>query len=182
MFISFEGIDGSGKSTQVSLLTNYLSNLGYQVIATKEPTVQVSDDYDPVTLFLIYTVDRHFHINKLIAPALGAGKIVICDRYTDSTVAYQGYGMGVDLGRDKHKATLTPDITFWLDITPQLAIERQIARSHQEQDLPFLERVREGYLSLYTKNPNRIRRIDGSGAIDEVFNQIKATLIERLLF
>lgn len=181
MFISFEGIDGSGKSTQVLLLKNYLSNCGYKVIRTKEPTVQISDNYDPVSLFLVYTVDRHFHVNKLIAPALEAGNIVICDRFTDSTVAYQGYGMGVDLAHGKNEETLNPDITFWLDITPQQAIDRQISRSHQEQELAFLEQVRAGYLALYTKYPNRIRRIDGSGTIEEVFNQIKS-IIESILF
>ncbi|MEI4220315.1 MAG: dTMP kinase, partial [Candidatus Dasytiphilus stammeri] len=136
MFITFEGIDGSGKTTQSELLANYFKQIHGEnnVVLTREPGgtdfaekirgLLLKDNIDPISELLLLISMRHEHMKKLILPALLEGKIVICDRFIDSTIAYQGYGLGVDLSliRDLHKLVEIkyPDITFILDIDVQV--------------------------------------------------------------
>lgn len=182
-FLTFEGIDGSGKSTQSRLLETALRERGHRVIRTREPggspgaedirRLLVEGDPDrwsPETEILLFTAARRDHLEKTILPALSDGKIVICDRFADSTRVYQGAARGelaalVDelhdlmIGRD-------PDMTFVIDMDPAEALSRGLARGSgedrfEDMGLAFQERLREGFLELAEKSPSRFRVVDG---------------------
>lgn len=193
LFITFEGIDGCGKSTQIDMLAGALKGRGLDFIITREPggtrlgervrAILVSDASLGVAakteLFLIVAA-RAQHVTELISPALEAGRIVISDRYTDSTLAFQGYGRGLDLGmlREVNRfATdgLVPDLTILLDLEPELARARLTARpvggllgALDEEKPDFHARVRDGYLELADAEPSRIRAIDASQSAGDV--------------
>lgn len=204
-FITVEGSDGVGKSTQIHNIENYFLKLGYEVQLTREPggtrigdklrdiLLDVSnDEMNEMTEMLIYAASRAQHIKELIEPSLKKGKIVISDRYIDSSIAYQGYGRR--LGEDAVKIVneyasfgLIPDLTFWLDLDPELGRKRILSRSMiQDKDVTFdrieLEkndfhnRVREGYKEIARKNPERVHRIDASLKADEVWEEIELIL------
>lgn len=204
-FITVEGSDGVGKSTQIHNIENYFLKLGYEVQLTREPggtrigdklrdiLLDVSnDEMNEMTEMLIYAASRAQHIKELIEPSLKKGKIVISDRYIDSSIAYQGYGRR--LGEDAVKIVneyasfgLIPDLTFWLDLDPELGRKRILSRSIiQDKDVTFdrieLEkndfhnRVREGYKEIARKNPERVHRIDASLKADEVWEEIELIL------
>ncbi len=204
-FITVEGSDGVGKSTQIHNIENYFLKLGYEVQLTREPggtrigdklrdiLLDVSnDEMNEMTEMLIYAASRAQHIKELIEPSLKKGKIVISDRYIDSSIAYQGYGRR--LGEDAVKIVneyasfgLIPDLTFWLDLDPELGRKRILSRSIiQDKDVTFdrieLEkndfhnRVREGYKEISRKNPERVHRIDASLKADEVWEEIELIL------
>ena len=204
-FITVEGSDGVGKSTQIHNIENYFLKLGYEVQLTREPggtrigdklrdiLLDVSnDEMNEMTEMLIYAASRAQHIKELIEPSLKKGKIVISDRYIDSSIAYQGYGRR--LGEDVVKIVneyasfgLIPDLTFWLDLDPELGRKRILSRSIiQDKDVTFdrieLEkndfhnRVREGYKEIARKNPERVHRIDASLKADEVWEEIELIL------
>lgn len=204
-FITVEGSDGVGKSTQIHNIENYFLKLGYEVQLTREPggtsigdklrdiLLDVSnDEMNEMTEMLIYAASRAQHIKELIEPSLKKGKIVISDRYIDSSIAYQGYGRR--LGEDVVKIVneyasfgLIPDLTFWLDLDPELGRKRILSRSIiQDKDVTFdrieLEkndfhnRVREGYKEIARKNPERVHRIDASLKADDVWKEIELIL------
>lgn len=203
-FISIEGTDGSGKTTQIGKIVAYLENKGFSVVLTREPGgTPISEKIRNLLLdeknnalcdraeMLLYGAARAQHLQEKILPALAEGKIVLCDRFADSTIAYQGFGR--ELGMERVEAVnreatggVMPDITIYLDLAP----EKGIARKKQEDDhtldrleqekMEFHQRVYEGYQALWKKYPNRIRRIDADQGTEEVFLQIK-TEIDGLL-
>ncbi len=198
MFITFEGPEGSGKSTQLQRLGAFLSERGANVVMTKEPGgTPISDriraivldsasaGMDAWTEVLLYSASRRQHVVERIRPALARGATVLCDRYTDATIAYQGYGRLIDLGRLEQLnawATegLVPDLTLLFDITEEVGLARAHQRNaamdvdegrFEAEDLRFHRRVREGYLALATASPKRFQVIDGHGSIDDVFER-----------
>ncbi len=178
MFITFEGIDGSGKTTQSKLLANHFKQIHGEnnVVLTREPGgtdfaekirgVLLTNNIDPISELLLLISMRHEHMKKLILPALAEGKIVICDRFIDSTIAYQGYGFGVDLGliRDLHKLVEIkyPDITFILDIDVKVGLNRAKDKDkYEEMDVNFYNKVRKGFQEIAIKEPVRCSVITG---------------------
>ncbi len=192
--ITFEGLDGCGKSTQASLLSAYLEEKGMPVLVTREPGgPPISEKIrelilDPshremtrLTELFLYLASRSQHVIQVIMPALEKGFLVISERFTDSSVAYQGYGRGIDPEVVKglnRLAThgLSPQLTFVLDISPQLALERvegcRPKDRLESQNLEFYIRVREGYLAL-GREEKRINLIDGRREIEKVGEEIK---------
>ena len=210
MFITLEGIEGSGKTTQIDRLASFIEKSGAECITTRQPGGTVIGEnirsillnpsnhtLEPMTELLLYLADRAQHINEVIRPALKAGKTVICDRYFDATVAYQGFarGLSVELLLDLHRIlydNLKPDITLLLDLSPQLGLERawqQLNSGQREghesrfenEALTFHEKVRAGYLELARLEPQRFHVIDASPNADQVFAAIKKALAPLLM-
>ena len=201
MFISFEGIDKSGKSTQISLLVDYLKQKGYEVVQTCEPGGTRSGEkierilLEPSTkeisgiseLFL-YLADRAEHVEKIIKPALEKGKIIISDRFADATIAYQGHGRELDIPwiEELNKRVthgLSPDITFLLDISPDLAQKRSGSEGKdriENEKISFHQKVRQGYLKLAKRHPERIEVINGEGSVEEIQLTIRKILAKHL--
>ncbi|NDJ86765.1 MAG: dTMP kinase [Chloroflexi bacterium] len=203
MFISFEGLDGSGKTTQLHLLVDHLEANGYRTVVTREPGGTVIGDkirdilhdlnhteMDPRTELLLYTASRAQLVAQIIRPALEAGAIVLSDRFADSTLAYQGYGHGLDLdtlGFILGFATsgLKPDVTVYLDIDPKAGLERRLqgARNGEEwnrldaQKIDFHQRVYEGYQALIAAEPDRWLVIDATDSIEAVQFEIQRRLV-----
>ena len=197
-FISFEGIEGTGKSTQAKLLQQGLLGLGYEVILTEEPggtlislrirEILLSVDHTnmkPLTELLLYNAARAQHIEEVILPALNRGAVVITDRFTDSTFAYQGYGRGIDLDLlesiDKIATNgLRPDITMLLDLDVETGLKRNRRINKTDrlelEDVEFHQRVRKGYHELAAKEPDRIKLIDASGSIQEIQDKIVSVI------
>jgi dTMP kinase len=193
-FISFEGIEGTGKSTQAKLLQQRLLGAGHEVILTEEPggtlislrirEVLLSVDHTnmkPVTELLLYNAARAQHIEEVILPALNRGAVVITDRFTDSTFAYQGYGRGINMDLLESIdgiATngLRPDITILLDIDVETGLKRNRRINKTDrlelEDVEFHQRVRKGYQELAAKEPERIKSLDASGGIEELSDVI----------
>ncbi len=193
-FISFEGIDGSGKTTQLRRLENDLQARGLDVLATREPggtplgirlraaLLDAREQVDPLAELLLYAADRAQHVRTLVRPALEAGRIVLTDRYADATVAYQGAGRGFSpqlIAEVIRLATggLMPDITLVFDLPVQTGTSRTRRRAHQTQeadrldaeDIEFHELVRKAYLQLAAAEPQRVQVIDAGGSIDETY-------------
>ena len=206
MFITFEGPEGSGKTTQIHRVGAWYRGLGRECIVTKEPGGTPIGDrirailldsaaagMDAMTELLLYAASRRQHVVEVIAPAQERGMVVFCDRYTDATLAYQGYGRRLDLGRLQtlnQWATggLAPDLTLLFDIDEEAALARAHARNaemvvdegrFEAEDLRFHRRVREGYLALAQAEPRRFAIVDAHGTIDEVFARTIETLRER---
>lgn len=205
MFISFEGIEGSGKTTHAKHMAIFLREKGHECVITREPggtrigekirailLDPLSKDMDPLTELLLYTADRAQHIKEYILPLLSDGKMVLCDRYYDATLAYQGFarGLNVDLIEKMHHLlfeNLKPDITLLLDLPPEIGLKRaweQINNGNriseetrfEEERLSFHKRVREGYLELSRLEPERFRIIDASKKEHEVREEIRQIL------
>jgi dTMP kinase len=201
MFISLEGIDGSGKTTQINHMVKFLQDHRHNCVITREPggtrigekirailLDPESKDMDPLTELLLYTADRAQHIKEFVSPFLSAGKTVLCDRFYDATVVYQGFARGLDIGLiDKlHKLlfeNLKPDITILLDLPPEMGLSRawkQIKNGDREnvetrfekEKLSFHNKVRSGYLDLARLEPGRFRVIDASMDENQVRNEI----------
>ncbi|RLD13879.1 MAG: dTMP kinase [Caldiserica bacterium] len=196
-FITFEGIDGCGKSTQAKLLKKNLEGLGFGVFWTKEPggtdigekirdiLLKYDGDIDSLTEFLLFASDRNAHIKRIIEE-IGKGKIVISERFKDSSVAYQGYGGGVSISfiEKVHReiTLLDPDITFLLDISPRESLKRVKNMDRiEKRGTNFLERVRNGYLILSKMYPERIYVIDGSRSKEEIGEEIFSIVKRRVL-
>ena len=204
-FISFEGVDGSGKTTQLERLTARLRAAGRDPILAQEPggtrvgleirrllLDKASADLRPIPELLLYFASRAQNIAEVIAPALSQGRIVLADRFTDATVAYQGYGreLGESVVRDLERiacGSVRPDRTLWLDLDPREGVRRALAaKSGEEVDetrferenLTFYERVRAGYAAIASAEPRRVRRIDASGTSDDVAAAIDAALAD----
>ena len=192
-FITFEGIDGSGKSTQLRMLASELRLRGFDVLTTMEPGgtplgrrlreafLETEETVAPLAELLLFAADRAQHVNFLVKPALETGKIVISDRYADATAAYQGAGRGFEeqtINQVIMLATggLKPDLTLFFDISVGEAISRTNSRSGggerknrmDSETVEFYERVRRAYLQIAESEPGRFRVIDASGAISEV--------------
>lgn len=195
-FITLEGIDGSGKSTQLRLLAGDLRIKGFDVLTTFQPGgtplgrrlreafLETEEQVHPMAELLLFAADRAQHVHFLIKPALKEGKIVISDRYADATAAYQGAGRGLDEKIIKQIIKLAteglkPDLTLFFDIPVEKAILRAHMRAENEtkknrmdmETADFYERVRNAYLKIAQKEPRRFRVIDGRGSIDEVHQQ-----------
>ena len=194
LFITIEGTDGAGKSTQIELLKKYLEDRGKDVLVTREPggtpiSEKIRDiildrensEMSSITEALLYASSRAQHVSEKIKPALAEGKIVICDRFVDSSIAYQSVarGLSTKLIEDINKYAvdgLTPDITLYFDISPDEGIKRKknmhtLDRMENEKR-DFHLRVYEGYQGLLALYPERIKRIDASKDIDDVHRQV----------
>ena len=190
IFITFEGVDGAGKTTQVQRLA---TALGPDVVLTREPggtpvaerirdIFLTADGITPMAELLLIAAARAQHVEERIRPALESNQTVICDRFIDATVAYQGYRGGIDLAliqQLNHIATggLTPDITFILDLPPEVGLQRQQhGRTHRDrldkEPLDSHRKVREGYLSAAKAEPHRVKLIDATQSPDAVHSDI----------
>jgi dTMP kinase len=203
LFISFEGPDGSGKSTQADMLALTLRKQGMRVVETREPGgTPVGEQVrhvllapggapmTPLVMALLLSASRAQLVQDVIRPALDTGETVICDRYADSTLAYQGYGMGLDLDA---VATLTkiatqglrPALTVYVDVTPEVGLARIAARGGVDrldgETLEFHRRVRNGYLALMDQDRDRWIRIDGTQSPDRVHAEVVRAVHSRLL-
>ena len=194
-FITFEGIDGAGKSTHIAALQDWAVAHGREVVRTREPggsplaeqlrELVLHQPMDALSETLLMFAARRDHLRHCIQPALARGAVVLCDRFTDASFAYQGAGRGFDievlatLERWVH-ATRQPDLTLWFDIDPQLAARRRAAVREpdrfEQQDLHFYRRVREGYRQRRDADPGRFAVIDASPAAELVWQQIESTL------
>ncbi len=203
IFITVEGVDGSGKSTQVRIIGDYLKEKGYEPVLTKDPGGTFIGDLirnilldagnrgmHPLTEMLLFTASRVQLVMEVIKPALEEGKAVICDRFIDSSVAYQGFGRGMDIDAilEVNKPVtdiLVPDITFFLDIPPEEAFRRKARgaadRMEREKE-DFYLKVYEGYKKLSSMFPDRIKTIDASLDAEGVARQLKAWLDKILAF
>lgn len=191
LFITFEGVDGCGKTTQIKLLKEYFEKQGKTVLLTREPgakglgvklreiLLNYDEEVSPNCESFLFLADRAQHIDTIIKPAVERGEIVLCDRHTDSTVAYQGYGRGVDLDRinmlnDIATSGMKPDLTFIFDID----IETSMSRVGKEKDrmesagVEFFKRVREGYLNIAKQEPQRVKLLNGSDKIEDIHSKI----------
>jgi dTMP kinase len=197
-FITFEGIDGAGKSTHIEALRQRLLSQGRTVVLSREPGGTVlaeqlrglvlSQPMDDVTEALLMFAARRDHVEQVIKPALAQGHTVLCDRFSDATFAYQGGGRGLDwtllqqLEQIVH-AGLQPQLTLWFDLPPAIAAQRRAAARSPDRfeqlDQAFFERVREGYARRVTESPARFLRVDASKSVDEVWESIAKALESR---
>lgn len=194
MFISLEGIEGTGKSTQVRLLAEYLNGKGFKITRTEEPggtriSLKIrelllsldSRGMEPITELLLYNASRVQHIREVIMPALKRGDIVISDRFSDSTVAYQGFGRGVDLklidsldmiSTDR----LRPDITILLDLDVKTGLMRNREINKKDrlelEDITFHEKVRKGFIKIAEREQDRVKLVDCSENIETVHKKV----------
>jgi len=206
MFITFEGPDGSGKTTQVQQTASHLRTKGHEVLVTREPggtdignqIREVLHNLDntamhPRAELLLYNASRAQLVEEVIRPHMAKGGLVICDRFYDSTLAYQGYGHGLDL--DMLRAIITfatgglkPDLTIYLDISAEDGLQRRLSAVAQgeewnrldDMEMAFHRRVREGYHALIAAEPERWVRINGAQAVETVQAEILAALEKRL--
>ena len=193
LFITLEGGDGAGKSTQIRNIKSFFEMKGLVVVHTREPGgTQISEklrdilldshntEMDAVTEMLIYAASRAQHVRELVKPALDEGSVVICDRFLDSSIAYQAYGRGlgdmVKIVNSYATDGLTPDITFWMDIDPDAGKERVSKMGDfdrlEMEARDFHYRVYEGYKAIAQSEPDRIKRIDASRSVEEISAEI----------
>ena len=206
-FITFEGIDGSGKSTQLKLLNNFLRTNGCPVVVTREPggttlglrlreaLLDAHEEVDPLTELLVFAADRAQHVRRMLVPALAAGEIVISDRYADATIAYQGAGRGFPpelIAQIVQLATggLKPDLTLLFDVSIDESTSRTTRRSTGKnsaakagrdrldiENAEFHARVRDAYLELAQAEPERIKLIDASGPVERTQERVKQVIV-----
>ncbi len=200
-FITLEGIEGSGKSTQIVLLANYLKSLGVRMVLTREPGGTLIGDQvrkilldpantelDPKAELLLYAASRAQHLKEVILPGLEIPGVVLCDRFADATLAYQGYGrkLDIDLIRTLDRivcAGLKPDVTILLDIDAAAGVARARGRNNirgletearfENEAIVFHERVRQGYLALARQEPERIRIVEASQSMEDIQMKIR---------
>jgi dTMP kinase len=202
-FITFEGGEGAGKSTQIRRLADNLKNRGYEVVLTREPggspgaeairTLLVEGDpgrWDGITETLLFAAARRDHVERTIRPALARGAWVLCDRFSDSTIAYQGYGAGVDIALVRRLSTdsvgdILPDLTLILDLPVEAGLARAAQRSGGEdrferKGIEFHNRLREGFLAIAKEEPNRCAIVNATGTQDAIAETISKIVSERL--
>jgi dTMP kinase len=196
LFITLEGIDFSGKTTQARKLASYLRENGYGVLLIREPGGdRISEKIRKILLseknagmselaeLLLYEASRAQLTQKMILPALREGKVVVCDRYYDSTLAYQGYGRGLDkkiITYLNHIATLglSPDLTILIDVPVKVSLQRKVKNKRKEDRLEkerieFHKKIREGYLKIARQNKTRIKVVDGTGDVFATWQKVK---------
>jgi len=202
-FITFEGGEGAGKSTQIRLLADDLKNRGHDVVVTREPGGSPGAEairkllvegepgrWDGVTETLLFAAARRDHVERTIRPALGRGAWVLCDRFLDSTIAYQGYGAGVDIALVRRLSIdavgdIVPDITLILDLPVEVGLARAAKRSGGEdrferKGIEFHNRLRDGFLAIAKAEPNRCAVVDATGTQDVIAEVISKIVSERL--
>jgi dTMP kinase len=202
-FIAFEGIEGSGKTTQIQMLSNHLEEIGVEHLLTREPGgTPIGDQIRRLVLhpgnatmtatceLLLYTAARAQHIEQVIGPNLAEGRMVLCDRFKDATLAYQGYGRGLSIELIRHLharegLALNPDLTLLFDIEVDTALDRARHRDatrnidetrFEQEDFAFHDRVRTGYLDLARKESQRIVVINARGTTAEVHQRVLETM------
>jgi dTMP kinase len=197
--ITFEGIDGCGKSTQMRLLERYLTERGLAVVSTREPGGTdlgrkirsalldgASGSVEPLAELLLYAADRAQHVRQVIMPALAEGKIVLSDRFYDATTVYQGYARGFDLNlvnqlNELATGGLKPDLTLLFDLDVEAGLKRTLRRGDEtgaavrpdrldQEPVEFHERVRNAYLEIAAREPGRFRVIPAAGPVEETFD------------
>lgn len=197
LFITFEGGDGCGKSTQLELVKKYLEERGFKTLTTREPgsvglgqklrevLLHYDGDVAPRAEAFLFLADRAQHIAKIIKPAIDNGVIVLCDRHTDSSVAYQGYGRGEDIEQINMLNNLAtqgikPDLTLLFDVSTEVAQTRVGSEKDRMESagIEFHKKVRQGYLEIAKKEPQRIKVVDSNLTIEKVFEQVKKILDE----
>ncbi len=207
-FITFEGIEGCGKTTQLAMVADFLQSRGIEVVRTREPggtaladavrgifhDIRFSGMGGLSELFLVEAA-RADHVERVVLPALEAGKVVLCDRFTDATLAYQGYGRGqpLDFIRSLNNAAsrgISPGLTVLLDVGVDVGLKRARERNAlasgsseermEAESFEFHERVRRGYLDIAFSEPYRVKIVDGSGSVEEVFERVKAEIVRYL--
>ncbi|ACB59510.1 MULTISPECIES: dTMP kinase [Exiguobacterium] len=193
-FITVEGPDGAGKTTQLQLLADRLTAEGYEIVMTREPggtrigneirSLILNPDFqemDEMTEILLYAASRAQHVNELIRPALAAGKIVLCDRFIDASIAYQGYGLGYTIEQVRsinQQATnhLTPDRTYLFDLTVSESKQRMMDRGAldriEQRDDAFRQRVYDGFMTLAVQEPERIQLVDANQSIESLQTEL----------
>lgn len=201
-FISLEGIEGTGKTTQAGFLAEYLEGKGLRVTKTEEPGGTAiglkirelllspeNGEMDPVTELLLYNASRIQHIREVIAPVLERGDVVVTDRFSDSTMAYQGFGRGIDLKLIDSldllaTQRLRPDFTILLDVDVETGLRRNRKINKDDrierEDVAFHERVRQGFIHIAAQSPDRIRMVDCSGPAESVREHV-ITVIDEFL-
>lgn len=198
MFITFEGVEGAGKTTQIKNLENYLNAQGFKTLLTRQPggselgsqirnlilNPELNDKPSDLAEMFLYLADRSHHVEKTILPALKEDIIVICDRYVDSHIAYQGYARGFDIEKLTYlnsiaSKDLVPDLTFIFDLDPVVGLNRVRYNRNQTvldrieaEKIDFHHRVRNGFLTIANQNPKRCRIIDASLSQEEIKNKI----------
>ena len=197
LFVTFEGVEGSGKTTVAKAIAENLRQKGLTVVVTAEPgdtsvgrqirqLLATVDERTAWTETFLFLADRAEHVAKVIKPALERGEIVLCDRFTDSTIAYQGFGLGLPLEwltQLNSIATngLVPDLTLLLDIDPEMGLKRsQRETVFERRSLDFHQRVRWGYLWLAKQEPHRVKLIDASQPLESVLTQAMRLVEEAL--
>lgn len=199
LFITLEGGDGAGKTTQIEYIEKFFKDKNCVVVRTREPGgTRISEtlrnilldkqntEMEDVTEMMIYAAARSQSVREFIEPALKRGEVIICDRFVDSSIAYQGYGRGLgNMVADVNSyATggLIPDITFWLDIDPEKGCARAAGTGEpdrlERENPDFHYRVYEGYKRIAEKEPDRVKRIDAAGSVEDIKNEIRAYLEE----
>ncbi|MDL2285269.1 dTMP kinase [Desulfovibrio sp. OttesenSCG-928-F07] len=210
MFITFEGIEGSGKGTVIKRTASFLEDAGYNILLTREPggsrlglslramlLDSANTDICPEAELFMYLADRTQHMYQVIRPALKHGKMVISDRFADSTIVYQGYGRGLPLETlfDLNNIAVGgfwPDLTIVLDLEPEIGLARAIKRNaelglataegrFEAEAMSFHHKVREGYKAWAAKHPERIVVIDASGSEDDVFSRVQLAVRNKIL-
>ena len=199
LFITFEGADGSGKTTQLNNIKSFLEQKGFDVVVTREPgALEIGQKIRNILLhhdgivadrceMFLFLADRAQHIETFIKPSIEQGKIVLCDRHTDSTIAYQGYGRGQDIQllKDLNKMAvngLTPDLTLVFDVSTEVAQERVGSEKDRMESagIEFHRKVRNGYLELQKQEPERIKIVNANNSILEVFEETK-NIVSKLI-
>lgn len=201
LFITFEGVEGSGKSTQIDLLAEFLSEKGYEVVSTREPggtaigdkirKIVLNPDFTEMDFkaeALLYAANRAQHVAEVIAPALAQGKIIISDRYTDSSLAYQSFGRDLDQKKVENISEwatggLEPDLTILLDIPADKGLKRtsrSLADRIEQENIDFHDRVSKGFLKLAKKFPKRFKVIDATKDVDQIHQEV-VKLVQKLL-
>jgi dTMP kinase len=204
LFITFEGVEGSGKTTQIQRLKKYLDRKGIPCKVTREPggcpigekvrKILLNPDHRemvPLSELLLYEAARAQHVKEVIEPFLKKRGVVLCDRFSDATIAYQGYGRKIDLRwieRLNHFSSrgIKPDVTFLLDCPSDVGLKRALKRNRtlkqekeerfEKEKIQFHQRVRKGYLALAKKEPHRVKVVDTRQGEDNVFNKILKTV------
>ncbi|HHV99724.1 MAG TPA: dTMP kinase [Clostridiaceae bacterium] len=198
LFITIEGMDGSGKTTQINMIRDYISEKGYNVMLAREPGgTKISEKIrdiilDPangamaaITEVLLYASARAQLVAEVIKPAVESGSVVVCDRFIDSSFAYQGFGRGIDIKTiaDVNRAAIDgmmPDLTFFIDMSPEIALKRRMASSEadriEKEHMEFHMKAYNGYKELARLYPERIKTIDGNRTVEEISQEIRKWL------